>query len=282
MTKAHTIFLFLFISCLSLFAQNSINDYKYVIVPNQFEFLKESDQYQINSLTKFLFNKYGYIAYMQNEELPEDLRRNGCLGLICDVVKESGFLKTKLRIDLKDCKGNVVQSSRIGESREKEFAKAYNLALRDAFETFQNMSYSYQPNQTIIAKAQPETISAETNEKQAEIARLKEEIKNLKEEKVEVVEDKISGVESKEVEKLITTKVDTNEVKSKVLYAQAIDNGYQLVDSTPKVVMILRASGVKDVYKVEGKEAIVFKKGEEWLFSESGDIFKGELINIKF
>src|SRR5690606_25059413 len=103
------------------------------------DFLKEKDQYQINSITKFLFNKYGYTAFMQDEDLPEDLRNNKCLGLTVDVVKENALLKTKLRIDLRDCNGTVIQSSKIGETREKEYAKAYNYALRDAFETFQYM-----------------------------------------------------------------------------------------------------------------------------------------------
>ena len=85
-------------------AQSNLNDYKYVIVPNKFDFLKEADKYQLNSLTKFLFNKYGFTALLENENYPEDLAKNMCLGLRSDVISESGMFKTKLRVELKNCK----------------------------------------------------------------------------------------------------------------------------------------------------------------------------------
>lgn len=279
MAKALYIVLFLIVAHFTSFAQNSINDYKYIIVPKKFDFLKEADLYQVNSLTKFLFNKYGYEAYMQDEDLPEDLRANKCLALISDVVKEGNFLKTKLRIDLKDCIGNVVYSSPFGESREKEYSKAYNLALRDAFKTFQNLDYAYQPNEKILSKATSQANATDGVKEKEEIARLKEEIKNLKEEQIE---DKRPSVESKKLDEIITTISETKELKSEILYAQPIDNGYQIVDTTPKKVMVLHHSGVKDVFTVEGKKAIVYKKGDIWMYSESGDILKGEIINIKF
>ena len=52
----------IFLFHLSVFTQNSlnINDYKYVSVPDRFDFLKTSDQYQLNSLTEFLLKKNGY------------------------------------------------------------------------------------------------------------------------------------------------------------------------------------------------------------------------------
>ena len=40
-----------------LFGQQSINAYKYIIVPKNYDFLRLEDQYQLNSLTKFLFTK---------------------------------------------------------------------------------------------------------------------------------------------------------------------------------------------------------------------------------
>lgn len=286
MTKVFYIFSFLIISNFSSFSQSSINDYKYILVPVQFEFLKEKDQYQINSLTKFLFNKYGYTAFMQDEELPEDLRNNRCLALTADIVKLNALLKTKMQIELKDCNGNLIQASDIGETREKEYAKAYNLALRDAFKTFQNANYSYQPNENIISKAAPLALQV-IKENDEEIARLKQEIKTLKEEQVEVVdienpiivtqfpEQKIENVATQEI-------VESHKIDLGMLYAQPIENGFQIVDTTPKKVMVLQYSGIKDVFTVSGKKAIVFKKGDTWMYSESGDILKGEPINIKF
>ena len=39
------------------FAQKNINNYKYIIVPKSYGFLGDEDKFQLNSLTKFLFNK---------------------------------------------------------------------------------------------------------------------------------------------------------------------------------------------------------------------------------
>ena len=68
-----------------------------------------------------------------------------------------------------------------------------------------------------------------------------------------------------------------------VLYAQEIENGYQLVDSTPKVVYKVKKTHLDQVYLVEGKSAIVFKKGDDWVveFYEN-NVLKQLTLNIKF
>ena len=42
----------------------SVNDYQYVIVPAKFNFLKNEDQYRLNTLTKLLLEKYGFKAFL--------------------------------------------------------------------------------------------------------------------------------------------------------------------------------------------------------------------------
>ena len=180
MNRLHYLVLVLLMVQCHTWAQTSINDYKYIIVPKQFEFQKSEEQFQLNSLTKFLFNKYGYTAVLEDETFPDDLNENLCLGLTSEVRKvKGGFLKTKVQIDLKDCKGNVVISSQVGDTKEKEYAKAYNLAIREAFQTFQFMDYKYVPNETI---PQMSASSNAMDEKaKIEIERLKKEVEALKE-----------------------------------------------------------------------------------------------------
>jgi hypothetical protein len=121
-------------------AQKDINNYKYIIVPKAFNFSNGDDQYQLNSLTKFLFNKYGFEAYFVDDDFPVDLKNNRCLSLTAELSKENNSMfKTKLEIVLKDCFGAVVMTSQVGESRLKESDKAYNEAIRLAFETFQKL-----------------------------------------------------------------------------------------------------------------------------------------------
>lgn len=272
----------MFLSTASVFSQESINNYKYVVIPTKYDFLKSEDQYQVNSLTKFLFNKYGFTAFMDNEQFPEDLNNNRCLALYADVVEHNAFMKTKLQIDLKDCNNKVIQSSKIGESREKEYAKVFNLALRDAFETFQFINYKYEPNQEILAKSSPKVVLISSDEK-AEIERLKKEIETLKEEQkpTEVVSEKtITPIESKNNDSNLQI---STEKGSAMLYAQPIDNGFQLVDSTPKVLYKIKSTSSPDVFIVTSVNGTLTKKGNNWLLEYyENDLLKSEILNIKF
>ena len=65
------LFLILFLASSFIFSQ-SVTDYKYAIVPSKFEFLKEKDQYRLNTLTKMFMEKYGFITYFDTDILPKD------------------------------------------------------------------------------------------------------------------------------------------------------------------------------------------------------------------
>ncbi|WP_299440290.1 hypothetical protein [uncultured Aquimarina sp.] len=151
-------------------AQNTVNDYKYVIVPEGYVFLRENDDYQLNSLTKFLFEKCGFTAFIRGEALPEDLKRNGCKGLRADVRKKSGLLKTKLTIDLIDCNGAVVFTSREGASREKEFKKSYQEALRNAFRDVKSLNYKYNGKKETSAQNDNSTVQQPAVSKQTVVS----------------------------------------------------------------------------------------------------------------
>jgi len=270
------------------FAQGNLNDYKYVIVPVKYDFLKEADKYQLNSLTEFLFNKYGFTAIMENEDFPQDLSNNRCLALNSDVISDSGLFKTKLKVELKDCKNQVIFTSRVGESREKEYEKAYTLALRDAFETFESVDYTYQPNEDMVAV----TSNANTTS-QDEVEKLKQEIKDLKEESVvkaevvvatpEKVEPTPKIVEKPEVKQAVPPKPVVKAETSNLLYAQAIENGFQLVDSSPKVLYKIKSTGLQNVFLVEGKNAIIYKADDAWILEYyENNTLKREQLPIKF
>ena len=63
MNKLILVAFFLIFSSYLSFAQKNINNYKFIIVPKQYEFQKSEDSYQINSLTKFLFERDGFITF---------------------------------------------------------------------------------------------------------------------------------------------------------------------------------------------------------------------------
>lgn len=238
-------------------AQSSLNDYKYVIVPNKFEFLKKADQYQLNSLTKFLFNKNGFTVISEDESYPEDLVSKGCLALIANVKHDGGFLKTKLFVVLKNCKNETIYTSKIGLSKEKEYRVAYNLALRDAFNSFADVNYKYvavKENNVDVSK--PKKVEPTIVVPVA----IKKEIKTIEEKPLPVL---------KEVEQ--------------IFYAQEIENGFQVVDATPQIVMVLLTTPKEDTFIVKGRDAIVYKEDGFWYLSESnGNATTTTTINIKF
>ncbi|TRO65705.1 hypothetical protein [Christiangramia sabulilitoris] len=124
-------------------AQN-INQYKYVLVPEIFEFTNEVNEYQLNSMLKFLLEQEGFNTLMRNEREPQDLNLDPCLGLNAGVRNNSGMFVTKLVIELTNCKGQVVFRSEEGRSREKEYKAAYKEALRDAFNSVKKLEYHYE------------------------------------------------------------------------------------------------------------------------------------------
>ena len=301
----------LFVS-VNIFSQNNLNDYKYIIVPEQYSFFKTPNKYRLNELGKFLFNKYGFTAFLTNENFPDDLKNNSCLALRTEVEKQSSLFTTKLKIILKDCKGETVFVSRIGSTREKDLTKAYNLSLRDAFKSFENVNYKYVPKENEVNKS--DVIVAGNNTNEEEVKRLQGEVKALEEAKIAAEKQKIADTEKAEVirkerEREIKLKKDAETLQEQrdrkialeketvkkakdtieehnnetVLYAQPVDNGYQLVDSTPKVVMILIQTGRKDTFIVKDQNASVYKEDGVWFISktENGKPITKK-INIKF
>ena len=154
-----------------LSAQAELNRYQYVIVPSRFKFTKETDQYRLNTLTKLLLEKYKFKAYLDTDRLPADAGDSNCNMLYADVLNSGNFLVTKMQVILKDCKGKIVYESGIGSSKEKEFKVSYNLALRQAFQSFETLHYQYAPATSgqISATSNDQTVVIESFENNADL-----------------------------------------------------------------------------------------------------------------
>lgn len=197
------------------FSQNELNGYKYIIVPKKYDFLKgEDDRYKLNSLTKFLFNKNEFNAFFQDDDYPEDLRLNTCLGLIVYVINDSKVFTTRLKIELRDCYNKTVFTSIEGKSREKDYGNAYQEALRNAFVSLEVMSYKFDPalitNLSTVSKTNNpvNNVTTETKtlpEKEPEVVHTPEPVL--------VVVDKPNEVEEIEVSK--TEQPEPKEIEAK-------------------------------------------------------------------
>lgn len=133
-----------------------LNEYKYVIVPKKFGFFEEPDKYQLNSLTVFLFNKYGFEAFMEGETLPEDLKKNPCSALHADVLSDSGMfsMNTRVKVVLKNCTHQTLFESKEGRSKIKKYKFAYQEALRDAFSSVESLNHVYQKPSDNMARTE--------------------------------------------------------------------------------------------------------------------------------
>jgi len=140
-------YILIFIFALSLqfsFGQTkSLNAYEYVIVPMQFNFQSESNQYNLNILARVLLKEEGFKVYMDQEEKPLALGLDPCNSLRANIIQEDAFLTTKLKFVLLDCSNDVVYETKQGVSRLKDFKKSYKDALREAFESFSTANYIY-------------------------------------------------------------------------------------------------------------------------------------------
>lgn len=152
--KKTLLFLIIVLGSFSISKAQNLNEYRYVLVPEQFKFLKEPNQYQLNELTKFLFEKIGFEAYLEGSDVPVEVRGNPCDGLTANVKNNSNMFTTKLQIILKDCNNREVFVSEEGTSREKDFKASYHDALRKAFQSLNSLDYSYEPGEATVSEGE--------------------------------------------------------------------------------------------------------------------------------
>ncbi len=137
------LFTVLILATTVVYSQGLEKKYEYIIVPNQYEFTSEPNQFQINVLTRVMLKEEGFKVYMsEGEEKPNELTENQCLALRANVTKDGGLFTTVLIFQLRDCFGKTIFKSE-GKSRKKAYKDAYQEALREALGEFQSVSSNY-------------------------------------------------------------------------------------------------------------------------------------------
>ena len=212
----------------SLGFSQTINDYKYAIVPSKFSFLKEKNQYRLNLLTKLLMEKYGFVTFFDTDILPSEVAENNCNKVFVDVLSNGNMFVTKLSVVLKDCKNTVLFTSLEGKSQEKDYLISYNQALREAFNSFDALHYKYNDS---------------------------------------------------DVSKISNTINDVN-LSQIALFAQPIVNGFQLIDSTPKVIMKIykTSSPICFIANKNNIQGVLISKDNQWFFEY---LYNSNLVSEK-
>ncbi|RKS89815.1 hypothetical protein BC952_2995 [Flavobacterium limicola] len=250
-------FLVLLVLVINYSYSQSVNDYKAVIVPLQFDFLKTENQYRLNTLTKFNLKKAGFEAFYSNEAIPNDYS-DRCSLLYIDVLRENGFLSSKLFLTLKDCYGKIIYQSVVGKSKEKSYQVAYTEALNEAFQSLFALKYKY--NGSTTTKVQSEIHTEVVKPMPAPITTSKN-----------VVSEPV-------VVKTVVT-------DSYLLYAQPTASGFQLIDSTPKVVMKVFKTTNQSCYIAvkNGYQGVLLLKENQWYFEYyQNDNLMSEKVAVKF
>ena len=254
-------FLLLFLMyCGIHFSQEAdLSSYKYIIVPEKFDFLKENDQYQTSSITKFLLQKKGFKVFIENETLPSEVIENRCLALTAKVLDKSNMLTIKSVIELIDCFGKTIYTSKVGKTKIKDYKRGYQEAIRQAFETMTGLRYSYMPKKEVV------------------------EDKVIKESVTKKDAIKIDIKPENPTKKIIPTNPILKSDGFPLLYAQKTNNGFQLVNLKPELVFNLLKTSKENTYILKSKNGIIFKSGLFWIAEYyKADKIVQEKYQIKF
>ncbi|PSL25873.1 hypothetical protein [Chitinophaga ginsengisoli] len=252
--RTYAILIFLLLAG-TAYSQKTINNYKYILVPDRYDFFKMDNQYGLNTLTKFLLQEKGFTAVMSSEQMPAEMAANPCNALRTEVVQKKGLFVTNLTLLLKDCQGNIIFKSKEGKSREKEYQVAYEFALRDAFSSLNDIPYKYDS----VSLAPPQPVAAVQPASPA------------------------TAVPAPPPPPAPATAAITE--TTGILYAQATANGYQLIDITPKKVLTLLKTSMPDYFITEGGayNGVVFKNNGEWFYEYYKDNkLVSQKLQIKF
>lgn len=235
----------------------TVNNYKAVIVPVKYEWLKIENQYRLNTLTKFNLEKAGFTVFYNKETLPIEYS-NRCDLLFANVEKENGFLISKLFITLKDCNDRLVFKSEVGKSRDKDYKAAYNEALNEAFKSVNALKYKYSGVSEKQENNQTNSVTVTQSQQQT-----------------------IGNQAASTLVSSLSTSVDTADL----LYAQPTATGFQLIDSSPKVVMkLLKTSQQNSFIAIKGdiQGSLIFKENQWYFEYYKNDVLVSEKINVKF
>jgi biotin carboxyl carrier protein len=255
------------------YSQNTVNSYKYVLLPEKFEFLSSVDEYGLNATTKSLLEQKGFTVFWANGNLPPAVAANKCSALVAEVTQRKAIFTTNLTLSLKDCFGNIIFKSKEGRSREKEFEVAYDEALKNAFAS---LNYKYDSTLAVQQQSATAPAAAPATASAAAPATAPAAAATSPPATAPAAAPR-APVPAKPV---MTDSPGT-------LYAQAISNGYQLIDTSPKKVMTLLKTSLPDCFLADpgagAPNGIVFKKDGEWFFEyyKDGTLFSQKLT-IKF
>ncbi len=233
-------------------------NHKYVIIPSQFSFFKDPDKYNLNTLTKSFFESEGFKVLYDTQDLPQEIANNRCDALYANAIENNSMFLTRIKIEIKDCQNKVILTSIEGSSKEKSYDKAYNQAFRSALTSLKGKLKVSKTEQKVMVTTIP------VNEEKQSV------LETIVTENQPITDDSLSELS-----------------KRNLLYALPIDNGYKLVDNTPRMIFELQKTSFENIYLAVNDftldKGIFYKKNDTWYFEyyKKGKLVI-EIVEVKF
>lgn len=111
----------LFLFSIHSFAQQN----KVIIISNKYEFQKEKNTYNINTMLKAILVSNNYQVFFDDEILPVEIAQNRCNAITGVLIDNSNMFLTKMKFQIKDCQNNLLFETAEVKTREKDIQNAY-------------------------------------------------------------------------------------------------------------------------------------------------------------
>ncbi|WP_313099125.1 hypothetical protein [Epilithonimonas sp.] len=122
--------IFLLVFLISVVKSQTVSDYKYVVIPPEFNDFKDNKAYGLgNLLEKSLKAKKYTVLPATKSEWPSEALMNPCGILNAELLNDKSMFRNKLILQFKDCSNKVIFTEK-GNSMIKEFEPGFQDALK--------------------------------------------------------------------------------------------------------------------------------------------------------
>lgn len=140
--KRITLLFFLLLSIISANAQNKLNDYSVVLIPNQFDFQDTPHEYNINKALKETFKKHDFKSFILGEDDIEKSNIDRC-DMLTIKIDDKGTFTTKMHINFYNCYNKLIYTSIKGKSLIKQYGPNYQQAIKRALKDINITQHQY-------------------------------------------------------------------------------------------------------------------------------------------
>jgi hypothetical protein len=124
------ILIILFLFLIAIVKAQTISDYKYIVIPTEFNDFKENKNYGLSKLLeKSLTAKKYTILPETKSDWPSDALMNPCSILNAELLDDKSMFRNKIILQFKDCSNKIIFLEK-GGSMIKEFEPGFQDALK--------------------------------------------------------------------------------------------------------------------------------------------------------